>query len=295
MTPVPMPSLPAATSHTHQHILAVLNTLLMDRTYASTVRVLDIGCGNGKLIAYLLESLPLLRPDLQFWVGGLDVSDSNVQEASYMEATREHLQQRWPQLNWRDRIAHVSSASPWPFEADSLDFVVSNQVLEHVMDHGFFTAQLKRCLKPGGASINLFPLREILWEGHALMPMVHHITDQERRRKWMLRLAQLGFRRQYHRDMARYGWRSLEEFASMFSLVIQRDTNYLSARDYRQLARSFGLEISFAYTKDYFASKFLSLLGLKVLSYRSNAMLDTVGFHLGKYLSSSTLIFRRPA
>jgi len=295
MTSMLKPILPAATSHTHQHILAVLNTLLKDRTYSSPVRVLDLGCGNGQLIAYLLQSLPLLRPDLQFWVGGLDVSNSNVQELGYMEATRARLQQHWPQFDWHGRIAYVSSTDPWPFQADSLDFVVSNQVLEHVMDHSFLAMQLKRCLKPCGANINLFPLREVLWEGHALMPMVHRITDPERRRIWMLRLARLGFRRHFHRDAARYGWRSLEEFASVFSLVIQRDTNYLSASEYRQLAQSAGLDISFAYTKDYFTSKILSLLGVRVLRYRSHAVLDAVGFHLGKYLSSSTIVLTRPA
>ena len=111
----------------------------------------------------------------------------------------------------------------------------------------------------------------------------------------MLRLARLGFRSHYHRDMTRHGWRSLEEFASVFSSVIQRETNYLRAPEYRILAQSAGLDISFAYTKDFFTSKLLSLLGVRILRYRSNAVLDAVGFHLGKYLSSSTLILKRPA
>jgi SAM-dependent methyltransferase len=289
-----MSSLPAATSHTHQHILAILNTILAGRSFANPIRVLDLGCGNGSLVAYLLQSLPLLRPDLQFWISGLDVKDSNVQEAGYIENTRADLQQRWPQFNWRDRISYVSAADPWPFDADSIDFVVSNQVLEHVRDHGFVVAQLKRCLRPGGASINLFPLREVLWEGHAQMPLVHRISDQERRRKWMLRLARLGFRQHYYRDKDRYHWRSLEEFARVFSSVLETDTNYLSAREYRRLAGSAGLEISFAYTKDYFLSKLLSLGGVRILRYRSYAAFDAAGFYLGRYLSSSTMVLKRP-
>lgn len=289
-----MKSLPIAISNTHQHILAVLNTHLEKRASDEPVRILDLGCGNGLLIAFLLESLSLLRPELEFWVGGLDVKNSNVQKIGYIDATRDMLQQRWPQFDWSERIAYVSSDDPWPYANDSLDFVVSNQVLEHVMDHQVLTAHLRRCLKPGGISINLFPLRDVLWEGHALMPIVHRITDPERRQKWMLRLARLGFRQHYYRDMKRYGWRSLEEFSSVFSAVIQHDTNYRTEREFRQLARSAGLDISFAYTKDYFVSKLFSLLGVRILSYRSHAVLDAVGFHLGKYLSSVTMIIGRP-
>ena len=290
-----MTALPVATSNTHQHLLTVLNTLLDARPVGPPVRIVDLGCGNGQLIEFLLQALPLLRPDRQFWIGGLDVSNSHVQQAGYIDATRSRLQSRWPDIDWRERIAYVSSEDPWPFEAGSLDFVVSNQVLEHVMDHGFFAAQLLRCLKRGGASVNLFPLREVLWEGHALMPLVHRIADPQRRSQWMLRLARLGFRGHYHRDMARYGWRSLEEFATVFSAVLERDTNYLSAREFRELARKSGLEISFAYSKDYFSSKLLSLLGLRVSRYRSYSALDAIGFGIGKYLSSTTLVLSRPA
>jgi SAM-dependent methyltransferase len=289
-------AIPVPLSHTHRHILVVLNTLLGGRAAADgVVRILDLGCGDGRLIAFLATALPQLRPDLEFSIVGLDVNDSGVQRAGYVEGAIAELGRRCPGVNWSERLVCVASRDAWPFPSDGLDFVVSNQVLEHVADHEFLFAQLRRCLKPGGVSVNLFPLKEVLWEDHALMPIVHRIADEQRRSRWMLRFAKMGFRRHYARDLERYHWRSLEEFASVFSGVLQRDTNYLRSSDFRRLARASGLEPSFAYTKDYIASKVLGKLGVEVLRYRSQAVVDALGFWLGRYITSSTLLLRRPA
>jgi hypothetical protein len=54
-------------------------------------------------------------------------------------------------------------------------------------------------LRPGGVSINQFPVREVLWEGHALMPLVHRIKHGQARARLILLFAKAGFRGEYRR------------------------------------------------------------------------------------------------
>jgi len=80
-------SLPKASNITHQHLLAVLNTQLLGRQPESgPVTICDIGCGDGRFLAYLAQCLPVLRPDLQFEFLGLDVDDSGVQAEGFFNA-----------------------------------------------------------------------------------------------------------------------------------------------------------------------------------------------------------------
>lgn len=286
-----MIKLPPATSFTHRHIATVINTLSKDIAPGSTVRVLDLGCGNGEMISYFLGALPALRPDLTFDIYGLDVSDSGVQQKGFENATRDRLQLRWPALDWSDRIRMASSKDAWPFPPSHFDFVVSNQVFEHVADMEHTLRQLKAHLKPGGKSVNLFPVKECLVEGHAQQPFIHYIKDVDRRAAWMVRFARMGLDSHYKRDMPRYGWKSHEEFAHVFSRVLEADTHYLWTSEFRKLARSTGLSLSLSYTKDYYIGKVLSMAGVQLHRYYRTP-LDWLATWLTKHVSSSTLVFR---
>jgi SAM-dependent methyltransferase len=282
-----------ATSITHQHITAIIYTLLKLDTRRDSICILDVGCGNGLLLTHMIGALTLLRPDLRFDAFGLDVNDACQQDDGYIETTRRHLQETWPAVDWNERIKMISSCDEWPFQEESFDFITSNQVMEHVMDHNFVFRNIQRCLRPGGVSINLFPVREVLWEDHALMPLVHRVKDEKARARLILLFAKVGFRGAYHREMQRRGWGSLKEFAQIFARVLQTDTNYLTAKQLVDKAEHAGLQISFTYTKDFFKAKMLSYAGKRPYSYRNSTFLDPVGFFIGKYLSSVTVLLRR--
>jgi SAM-dependent methyltransferase len=60
-----------------------------------------------------------------------------------------------------------------PYESTSFDFVVNNQVMEHVENLDSVLAEIRRVLKPGGMVINLFPDKGVWREGHCGVPFLH--------------------------------------------------------------------------------------------------------------------------
>ncbi len=96
-------------------------------------RVLDAGCGTGKLTAELLAALPEGR------VVGLDLSRNMLRGA------RENLQPRF-----RERIACVvADLQHLPFD-QAFDGVFSTAAFHWVPDHDLLFRNLYRALRPGG-------------------------------------------------------------------------------------------------------------------------------------------------
>src|SRR5438093_8535329 len=98
MSEVRVPSsLARPASVTHQHLLAIVSTECARRgSNGRTVRVLDVGCGDGRLIAYLMENLALLNPALRFELFGMDVVEPGVQLTGFLAGTRRPLSDRFP-------------------------------------------------------------------------------------------------------------------------------------------------------------------------------------------------------
>src|SRR5690349_4524150 len=93
---VTMPQLPPASSVTHDHLLAVLATESAALAPGSTFRVLDVGCGDGKLLALLARGYPLLRPGVTLELYGFDVAEPGVQRAGFLARAVAELQSGVP-------------------------------------------------------------------------------------------------------------------------------------------------------------------------------------------------------
>jgi SAM-dependent methyltransferase len=133
------------------------------RTSPGEMRILDIGCGRGEVVAWLCRE-------------GWDAYGSDICE--------EYLAQGAPYFADRglgDRLLHNGDRE-WPFPSGMFDVVISSQVLEHVADLDGFAAEQARVSHHGARGLHVFPAKFRPVETHMLMPFVHWLPKGRIRR-----------------------------------------------------------------------------------------------------------------
>jgi SAM-dependent methyltransferase len=286
--------IPRASSITHQHILSVVNTEVCEVTPGRPVRILDAGCGNGKLVAYLTRALGVLRPEVEWEVYGFDVHDHGVQAEGYIQQTLDFLHSDVPGIEWKERIACVGSTESWPYADDFFDVVVSNQVLEHVRDHARFFRENARVLRNGGFAVHLFPLGHYLYETHLNLPFVHWIGDHDLLYRYIRFLSRLGLGK--YRSSRRVSGVSLDEYSERHADYLYHYTSYLSQTQALGLARTAGLRASYRYTPYFYAAKLRSLLRLSpryLYPHRRSGILTWLGTLILRHVSCITLFLQK--
>jgi SAM-dependent methyltransferase len=247
-------------SMTHHHICAVINTTLKEQAGPSLIRILDMGCGDGQLMAFLQSRLSHFREDLTFELYGFDVQDSHVQAPDYFHNTIDFIQKEFPDVDWRKRIHYISSRQEWPFPDGFFNYVISNQVMEHVFDHDFSLQQIRRVMAADGISIHLFPLKEYIFEGHLFLPFVHWISNQDLLFDYIKVCSLLGLGK--YRKLLPQGTRSdLMDYCRKHADYMIHETNYLNQGKVYKLAKRSRLRCSFRYTEEYYLNKLRQLLG----------------------------------
>lgn len=139
-------------------------------------RVLDFGCGAGRLVQAGLDA-------------GLDIAGAEVFYAG--STTRGDA----AAAGLLGTSVHEIVDGRIPFPDASFDLVVNNQVMEHVEDLDAVLREIHRVLKPGGAVLSLFPSRDVWREGHIGIPFSHRLPKGSRLRfyyTWALRSLGLG-------------------------------------------------------------------------------------------------------
>lgn len=170
-------------SITHLHLFAVINTIIYHRFTISrktTLRILDVGCGNGIMLSTLVKELPLKHPNINFEFYGIDVYDSQVQPRGYFKKTITLLEGTDPGTQWNERLRLLKSTQQWPFPKDFFDLIVSNQVMEHVFNQPFFLSEIKRTMKISGTRSIYTPCSTTFTKATSLFPSYissHHGRD----------------------------------------------------------------------------------------------------------------------
>lgn len=185
-------------------------------------------------------------------------------------------------------ITHEQS---WPFESKFFDFVLSNQVLEHVWDHQHFFSEHSRVLKKGGGGAHLFPLKHYVYEGHLLLPFVHRVSD------WYLLKTYIKFMSNLGVGKYQEGQVSLEEFSERHADYMTFYTNYLSYAELMTIVKQAQMRSSLRYTADFYCHKLRQVFRRDVLidlGYRKRTgLLYSLLNHVLKYLSSVTLCIEK--
>ena len=241
-------------SITYHHLCAVINTEIEKRSVPPVIRVLDMGCGNGQLIAFLQRKLHQLRNNIKFEIYGFDVVDSNVQVPTYFDSTLKFLGQEFADIDWGKRIFNITTRQEWPFQEGFFDYVISNQVMEHVFDHDFSFQQIRRVLANDGVSVHLFPLINYIYEGHLLLPFVHRISNADLLFDYIKICSRLSMGK--YRQFFPHGTNlDLISFCQKHTDYMIYETNYLSLPEVYKIAKRNRMRSSFRYTEEYYFNK----------------------------------------
>lgn len=284
-----------AKSITHEHLLSILNTESESRiTGGGIVRILDVGCGDGYFMEYIMQNYGILNSSIEFEIYGFDVDNHGVQSKGYFTKTIELLEKSFPEISWVNRLSVISDQESWPYSDNFFDFIISNQVVEHVRDHETFFSEINRTLKTNGCSIHLFPLKHYIYEGHLHLPLVHKIMNYDFMISWIKCLSRLGIGKYktLHKDSSV----SLEQYAERHADYMCFFTNYLSYAEVLMLGKKHCLRTSFRYTQEFYKKKLQSVLGMKPkykYQCKRSSAIDWLSIHFLKYVSSITLVLHK--
>lgn len=182
-------------------------------TIRKDAHILDYGCGAGRTVYALLDSG---YANTQ----GYDVKD--------------YLELRHP----ADR-RHFVIAEPGicrlPIADDSLDLIVSEQVLEHVQDQVMWLREMHRVLRPGGIALHEFPARYRPVEVHIFVPFGGVIAH----RWWYKLWALTGVRNEFQKGL------SADETADRNAFYFVEGLRYVPNSCYRVVWEKVGFEYRF--------------------------------------------------
>lgn len=279
-------------SITHNHIFAALSTEIEKKASDGKIEIVDMGCGNGKLISFLQENLSKEFPNISFSIQGFDVSDSSVQNSSFFSKTISYLAKSFPNINWNERLKQIGSNDRLPYQDNSIDFVISNQVMEHVFNPKHTIDEISRVLKYGGKSIHLFPIKRYWFEGHLFLFFVHRIYNYEYLLQYIkilsrFRLGKFGTHKRLYGS-------NLTDFSEAHADYIIFNTHYLTKKTLLEICKKASLRSSFRYTEHFYLNKLRQVFGLKLLKkYSTSTIFNFLAFPFVSRIASITLFLEK--
>ena len=129
-----------------------------------SIRILDYGCGGGQLLTYLRI---LGYSNLT----GVDVGD---------EKKINQLNTMYGKIGYGTDTFFIYDGVSLPFDDNSFDVIISQQVLEHVHNVEKYFSESKRVLSSKGKILFEFPHRLVPFDTHTRMWFVHYFPSMIR-------------------------------------------------------------------------------------------------------------------
>lgn len=172
----------------------------------SGVMILDFGCGTGRIVHKLREV-------------GYKAYGCDFKFKEYFSET-----ESLSNLN----IIRLINTAPYklPFDDNTFDIVLSDQVFEHVQNYSETLAEISRVLKPDGSCLHILPSRYRPFEAHVFVPFSSIIKSYP----WLVFWAKIGFRKKSQAGL------SAKETGRQNYNYLKTHTNYLSKK---QLTKHF--------------------------------------------------------
>jgi len=187
--------------------VAILERLGKNLTKEATI--LDFGCGAGRTVYSLLD---------QGYINAVGYDPKN------------YLELRDPKDVSLFTVGNANGRLP--FEDNSFDLIISEEVLEHVKDQVEVLRELHRIMRPGGVALHVFPARYNLIEGHMYVPLGGFFAH----RWWYQLWAMLGVRNEFQKGL------SINETADRNSFYFVEGLNYVPNSFYTVVWQQLGYQ-----------------------------------------------------
>jgi SAM-dependent methyltransferase len=188
------------------------------RRLDSTPRILDVGCGRGDVVFWLLE---------QGWdAWGIDI------DSRYIDIGRDYLQK-----TGRDpgRLRAFNGGS-YPLCSSWFDVIISDQVFEHVANLDALASEVSRVSQHGTLGMHIFPARWRPIEVHMRTPFVHWLPKGDARRRALRGLLFSHVSAPYFTD------RTAAERVEIFARFSDAETFYRSLREIQETMLHHGIK-----------------------------------------------------
>jgi len=168
-------------------------------------KILDLGCGAGRLV----QAGRAQGYDFHGCGIGLRDAHNNADPALVEQGVLRDI-----------------DLDPYhlPFDDSTFDVVISDYVMEHVMDYPTTLRETHRVMKPGAAFLHIFPPRAMPVEPHVHVPL----GTMLRQRWWLKTWALVGVRNEFQQKL------SAEEACEANYRYLNGHTNYLTKRELRE-------------------------------------------------------------
>lgn len=195
-------------------VLSLLDTNASD--------VIEVGSGDADFLVYLskMSTMNVCGCDIIEHAGRDRFRKARVYSKLAQEGISKNAY-RW-----------FSEKEPLPFSSNSVDAMVSLQVLEHVKNIDFLFSEINRILKPGGTALHYFPSREILIEPHCKIPFAHRI--KKKKTSFIRYSSQLGIGKFSTYSKKRNS--TLDHFSETFSAYIDEFCSFRFLKEYLEVS-----------------------------------------------------------
>ncbi|MFA5480732.1 MAG: class I SAM-dependent methyltransferase [Candidatus Muiribacteriota bacterium] len=130
-------------------------TWVKEKSNNRKIKVLDYGCGAGQIVKrFRAEDIEAYGCDV-FFEGG-----------DYSKSVGDNLFEN-------GIIRRMGKDNIIPFDDNYFDFIVNNQVFEHVENTDCVLKEISRVLKSDGVLLSIFPDKSVWREGHCGIPFLH--------------------------------------------------------------------------------------------------------------------------
>lgn len=185
------------------------------------LRILDLGCGRGSRVAWLCSR-------------GWDAWGADIVEG-YLRAGRPFFKVN----GWDPDRLRLIDGQRLPFDDQSFDVVLSDQVVEHVADLDGFVSGIDRVSRAGALGLHVFPATWRPVEPHLRMPVVHWLPKGSARRLAIRLGTRMGL------SVHHFAGYSPKERAEIYARFSEEETYYRPRRRVAAVFAAHGMAVDF--------------------------------------------------